>query len=755
MKQLFVIIFLVLSIIYSKAQTLLTSVEAETGVLSGTYLAGPEGASSGQYVTGFDATGDKVTVKVTVPTGGSFDLVLKYRSAYGDKTNDLYINGSFYSSVVFTSSNDFVELPAFSVILNSGVNTLEIVKSWGYFDIDKFSIYGSNANIYNITPSLSDPLIESYTQNLYDFIRAQYGNVIMTGQTSDYYDQIVNTTGKNPLVRGFDMYTYSPMYPWAWDGGYVFDPVDNGETDKVINWYNATSKKGIAEIHWHWPSPSGGQPGTNTFYTSETTFDVAKAVVTGTTEYNEVLRDIDAIAVQLKKIRDAGIPVIWRPLHEAGGGWFWWGAKGSVPCLTLYDILRDRLINYHGLHNMIWCWSTPETDWYPGHSKVDMLGFDSYPGDYNYTIQKSMFDVFHDLGGGTKIVAMTENGPIPEIGEAITYDARWSFFVGWNELIYSQNTTQHIIDMYNNPYVMTIENCPVYQDDTTTSNKPPVASFTFTVNDFYVEFNGSGSTDSDGSITSWQWNMGDSNTVSGQYVSHIYAEAGVYLVQLTVTDNKGATNSQIKTVTVNGGSSEASSMYVQSAVSGNVNSGGGYKYGTATVAIIDNLGSLVSNATVTVTFSGSFNETVSGTTGGDGTVTISTTNTKRGTVVVNFCVDNVSHNNLSYNVVNNLITCTGLKSNLLITEINETINIGKEFCIYPNPTICDVNLDLSSYAGSEVNIKLFDLKGKLINKIVASGGGIYSFDLNEPQKGVYLVSVESEGSKIVKKIIVE
>ena len=46
-------------------------------------------------------------------------------------------------------------------------------------------------------------------------------------------------------------------------------------------------------------------------------------------DYALLLRDIDAIAVELQKFEDAGVPVIWRPLHEAQGGWFWWGAQGA------------------------------------------------------------------------------------------------------------------------------------------------------------------------------------------------------------------------------------------------------------------------------------------------------------------------------------------------------------------------------------------------------------------------------------------
>ena len=34
--------------------------------------------------------------------------------------------------------------------------------------------------------------------------------------------------------------------------------------------------------------------------------------------------------VELKKLQASKIPVLWRPLHEAGGKWFWWGAKTST-----------------------------------------------------------------------------------------------------------------------------------------------------------------------------------------------------------------------------------------------------------------------------------------------------------------------------------------------------------------------------------------------------------------------------------------
>ena len=63
-------------------------------------------------------------------------------------------------------------------------------------------------------------------------------------------------------------------------------------------------------------------------------------------------------------------------------------------------------------------------------------------------------------------------------------------------------------------------------------------------------FNGSGSSDPDGTITSYAWTFGDGGSASGMTVSHAYATAGSYTVRLTVTDNLGATGSTTVSVTV-------------------------------------------------------------------------------------------------------------------------------------------------------------------------------------------------------------
>jgi PKD repeat protein len=81
-------------------------------------------------------------------------------------------------------------------------------------------------------------------------------------------------------------------------------------------------------------------------------------------------------------------------------------------------------------------------------------------------------------------------------------------------------------------------------------NQPPNAVIGASCTDLACAFDGTGSNDPDGTVTSYAWDFGDGTTGAGSIVSHAYAAAGTYPVRLTVTDDGGATGSVTRSTTV-------------------------------------------------------------------------------------------------------------------------------------------------------------------------------------------------------------
>jgi len=455
-KIIFAILFISTIIINAQEYTL----EAEDGVLTGVEIATATSGYSGTgYVTGWEDNGtDQVTVTFNAPAEDTYQIKIGFATPYGAKSQELIINGSSVGIISFPQSDDFTSILGTTMLLPAGDNTITIRTSWGWFLLDKFEISTQDAHDYTlIAPNLIDPNANQKTVDVYNFLKSNYGNYTISGQTIESCEGIISATGKSFVIKGFDFGSYSPKFAWAWDNGNpAFAPVDYGQVDSIINWYNRTDACGIPTVHWHWYSPSGGTIRTNTFKTSNTTFDLSQAIIPGTTEFNEVIRDIDSISSKLKILQNAGIPILWRPLHEAGGGWFWWSDEGRNGVNALWDIMYDRMTNYHHLHNLIWVWSTPEASYYLGDGKIDIYGMDSYPGANNYTTQKSYFDQMYETCNGKKIIAMTENGPIPDIDNCFSGDAKWAYFLTWDNFYDTQNSSQHVLDTYNHEKVITL-----------------------------------------------------------------------------------------------------------------------------------------------------------------------------------------------------------------------------------------------------------------------------------------------------------
>ena len=164
------------------------------------------------------------------------------------------------------------------------------------------------------------------------------------------------------------------------------------------------------------------------FYKADTEFDATNATVEGTWENKVFTEDLKNAAAYLKLLRDADIPVLWRPFHEAAGGWFWWGKDAAS-----FKSLWIAMFNYfktEGLDNLIWVWTTEgnDADWYPGDQYVDIVGRDVYnkeTADYDseYTSIAENY--------GNKIVSLSECGTVGLISEQWASGARWSWFMPW------------------------------------------------------------------------------------------------------------------------------------------------------------------------------------------------------------------------------------------------------------------------------------------------------------------------------------
>ena len=165
---------------------------------------------------------------------------------------------------------------------------------------------------------------------------------------------------------------------------------------------------------------------------------------------------MDVIAVQLQRLSDAHVTVLWRPLHEAEGGWFWWGAKGPGPFKQLWRLMHDRLTNVHHLHNLIWvdC-SGLNPDWYPGDAYVDVVGVDAYPSDVTDPLSAT-WDTLTKEYGGRKLLALTEFGGVPDVEKMRRFGVRPSYFVSWTgDLGPKKNATEALTRIYQSEAVVT------------------------------------------------------------------------------------------------------------------------------------------------------------------------------------------------------------------------------------------------------------------------------------------------------------
>ncbi len=165
-------------------------------------------------------------------------------------------------------------------------------------------------------------------------------------------------------------------------------------------------------------------------------FTATNALTDGTWENQVINEDLERIATYLKLLADKDIPVLWRPLHEASGQWFWWGESAES-----HKELWIKMYNYfknEGINNLIWVWTSEgnDTDWYPGDEYVDIVGFDLYGDNATSCLEK--YNTGMKEHGG-KMITLSEcgyteyepAGRVAKISEQWEAGAKWLWFMPW------------------------------------------------------------------------------------------------------------------------------------------------------------------------------------------------------------------------------------------------------------------------------------------------------------------------------------
>lgn len=407
--------------------------EAEEAELQGLSVATErEGYSGDGYVTGFDSESDSLIF--TVETEAGVHLLHLGVAGSGSPGYTIHIDGVAYARNLIRLGGGFQERQAIEVWLAEGEHTI-IIQSTRGIDIDYLRITPVEFEGPVTPPAvLSNPNATEATRSLFQYLLSDYGERILAGQQElRDVEYIVATTGREPAIAGGDLIEYSPS---RWER----NARPNKETgyassEDYIAW---AGDDGIVSLMWHWNAPTDlvdpdGRWWSG-FYTEWTTFNFAEALADTTSErYQLLLRDIDAIAVQLQKFADADVPVLWRPLHEAEGGWFWWGAQGAEPFKELWRLLYDRLTNDHDLNNLIWVFTHEQsTAWYPGDSYVDVVGRDVYADD-DRAVMKPQWDQLQTMYGGEKLITLSETGTLPDPSVVGDFGVWWSWFTVWSD----------------------------------------------------------------------------------------------------------------------------------------------------------------------------------------------------------------------------------------------------------------------------------------------------------------------------------
>lgn len=392
------------------------------------------------YVTGFRSDGSSYIVfDVDAPSNQHYDLSFSISSERIVNCKIL-LNGSEISSFRTMDDGEFTLITLYGVFLVKGQSEIELCATDGNIKVDYLKL-ADNTSLSEIKYNANNEPVNKQAgesaKELLNFMTENYGRYTITGQYASSPENkemelIYQTTGKYPAIRFSALHT----------SGNSFDSMFK-EIDACADWYR---KGGIVGLMWYWESPSNK----SSVYAEESDFVLANAVtdidIANLTQeeirglYGEgkiseqcygLILDIDNMAGQLMSLKNKGVPVLWRPLHESAGEWFWWGGD-TESYKWLWNLIYRRFTDYFQLDNLIWVWNGQSESTLVDKNTFDIASLDIYMGsEKDFGSRYEQFLALQKIVGEDKLIALSECSKIPDIDISFRDNSVWSFFGLW------------------------------------------------------------------------------------------------------------------------------------------------------------------------------------------------------------------------------------------------------------------------------------------------------------------------------------
>lgn len=320
---------------------------AQDGTLSEHLYVTEEG-----YVQGFTGQEDTCDFQITVAEDGFYDLKFRAAGLGGYKENRILVDDISVGNLV-SSTEEFEEKVIKRNFLSAGEHKITVEGYWGYIALDSLTVLESKelAADRELDVTLSNPDAGECARRLMSYLADQYGTNFISGQYCD------------GGLYGHEM-------------ACIFKAT--GKFPAMVG----------LDMMEYFPS----------------------RVANGSEGKSILLSDMDAVAKELQTLRDAKVPILWRPLHEASGGWFWWGDCSPDSYCKLYRLMYEKFTKEYELDNLIWVRNGQSGQWYPGDDVVDLVGEDIYAGNHVYSSQINKYMEVEEYTDTRKMVVLSENG---------------------------------------------------------------------------------------------------------------------------------------------------------------------------------------------------------------------------------------------------------------------------------------------------------------------------------------------------------